>query len=66
MEIVHKAALYAVLTFVIVGAAISLAGPGSVSAETTTSEASNKPDRSAADRELLATQSGDWVVKAGT
>ena len=66
MEIVHKAALYAVLTFVIVGAAISLAGPGSVSAKTTPSEASSKEERPAADRELLATQSRDRVVKAGT
>ena len=32
---VHKAVLYAVLTFVIVGAAISLAGPGGTTAITT-------------------------------
>jgi len=31
LELLHKAALYAVLTFVIIGAAISLAGPESVS-----------------------------------
>ncbi len=62
----HKAALYAVLTFVIVGAAISLAGPGRVAAESTASEASTTKEVPVTEQGLLATQSTASVTKAGT
>jgi len=66
LEILHKAALYAVLTFVIVGAAISLAGPGSVPVKTATSEANRSQETITADRDMLATKGDKAVAKAGT